>query len=266
MTVYLTQPFFQDGVIARAANDVAEHRGIPYFSSAGNNGRDSWEGSFRRSGVMDPNGCEYHSFGNGKTKQRIRVSGEGALTFQWEDAAFSVSGGDGATTDLDLWVFRTDGSVYRSDTSNDLGADPIAYVSGFQGTVDLAFSLCSGRPPPTMKWISFASLRSVQYNTRSSTSFGHPNAKFVAGVGAAHFLKSPAYGVSPAELEDFSSRGGTPIFYDRAGNAQNPPEIRMQPRFVAADGIKNTFFGRRGDHGSGDGRYFFGTFATWILR
>ena len=43
--VYLSQPFFQDGVIAQAA-DAAKANGTAYFVSAGNRARQSWEGTF----------------------------------------------------------------------------------------------------------------------------------------------------------------------------------------------------------------------------
>src|SRR3954452_22623576 len=43
--VYLSEPFFQDGVVAQAA-DRAKANGTGYFVSAGNRARQSWEGTF----------------------------------------------------------------------------------------------------------------------------------------------------------------------------------------------------------------------------
>jgi hypothetical protein len=65
---YMT--YFQDGVIAQAANDVARLTNVPHVFLAGNEGKASWEGLFTSSGrVID--GCELHDFGDEQTSQRI---------------------------------------------------------------------------------------------------------------------------------------------------------------------------------------------------
>ena len=47
--IYFAEPMFEDGIIAQAVDDV--HRdGVAYFSSAGNEARQSYESRFRRSG------------------------------------------------------------------------------------------------------------------------------------------------------------------------------------------------------------------------
>jgi hypothetical protein len=44
--IYLNEPMFQDGVVAQAADTVAG-LGVAFFSAAGNDGRDAYEGEFR---------------------------------------------------------------------------------------------------------------------------------------------------------------------------------------------------------------------------
>ena len=44
-TFYLSQPFFQDGIVAQAV-DRAKANGVAYLVSAGNRARQSWEGVF----------------------------------------------------------------------------------------------------------------------------------------------------------------------------------------------------------------------------
>jgi hypothetical protein len=127
---------------------------------------------------------------------------------------------------------------------------------------NLPYALPAGTTP-FMKWIGFGStVSNIQFDTQSSTSFGHPNGQFTAGVGAAWSVNTPEFGVSPPELESFSSRGGTPILFDRSGARLAAPEIRNQPRFVATDGCINTFFGDFLDASfglpNGAGYYFFG--------
>ena len=46
---WLTEPFFQDGVIAQAV-DRARAAGVTYIASAGNRARQSWEGTYNDSG------------------------------------------------------------------------------------------------------------------------------------------------------------------------------------------------------------------------
>jgi hypothetical protein len=91
--------------------------------------------------------------------------------------------------------------------------------------------------------------------------FGHFNAAFTAGVGAAFFRATLAFETVPPKLEPFSSRGGTPILFDRSGTRLATNELRMQPRFVATDGCINTFFGQQSIiPPNGPGFYFFGLF------
>ncbi len=47
----LDEPFFQDGVVAQAV-DSAKAAGVPYFASAGNRGRQSYESTYRDSGGL----------------------------------------------------------------------------------------------------------------------------------------------------------------------------------------------------------------------
>lgn len=51
--IYFTEPMFQDGIIAQAAQQVADN-GSAYFSSAGNGSFNSWEGTFTPGGVLGP--------------------------------------------------------------------------------------------------------------------------------------------------------------------------------------------------------------------
>jgi hypothetical protein len=161
------------------------------------------------------------------------------------------------------------GTLIVNSASNNKGVDPVVFIS-LTGTgtaiIEFEFSLCTaGTSPPRMKWISFESTSNIEYDTQSSTSFGHPNAAFTAGVGAAFFQATPSFGRNPPQLQSFSSRGGTPILFDRSGARLATNELRMQPRFVATDGCINTFFGQQRNFApNGLGYYFFGMFLHFF--
>jgi hypothetical protein len=50
--IYFTEPMFQDGIIAQAADEVSK-QGAPYFSSAGNQLDNSYEAPFRDGGIVE---------------------------------------------------------------------------------------------------------------------------------------------------------------------------------------------------------------------
>ena len=98
----------------------------------------------------------------------------------------------------------------------------------------------------------------------SSTVWGHNNSKLAANVGAAQYWSTPAYQANSSDwesvLSDFSSFGGTPIFFDSDGQRQEP-EYRPQPRFIAPQNGDTSFFGS-GDPDKDTLKNFSGTSAA----
>ncbi len=70
---YITEPFYQDGVVAQAVDDVA-CKGVAYFSAAGNYGNQSYEGVFNPAPA--PNGISgtAHNFGGGDIYQTYHLT------------------------------------------------------------------------------------------------------------------------------------------------------------------------------------------------
>ena len=83
------------------------------------------------------------------------------------------------------------------------------------------------------------------------------------GAGAADYRDIPVFGRTPPLIEDFSSAGGIPMFFDIAGNRLTIPENRQQPAITAPDGADTTFLPpRTGSDTEGTGFLtFFGTSA-----
>jgi len=257
---YLAQPFFQDGIVAQAA-DAAAAMGVPYFSSAGNSGNLSYESAFRSSTTLGPSNGPLHDFDPGPSQMifqtiTIPVGRSITLSLQWDEPFFSVSGAPGAQTDVDVYITDATGSVIAAGVDdNIMTGDPVE-LAGFtnDGSIDVdgipgadttffvAMELYAGTPPTFMKYVLFGSGISIDtFDTASSTCFGHPNAANTIGVGAAAYFDTPAFGQSPPLLESFSSIGGTPILFDVDGNPTF--ELRNKPEVVAPDGTDTTFFG-----------------------
>ena len=266
LAAYLDEPFFQDGVIADSANRVARDRNVPYFSSAGNFGRDSWEGPFQRSGLfleLFGQMGELNTFSLGGTngeRQGIDTSREATITLQW-NAPFVSRGGAPTGTRIAVLVRDrlTMENVFQGRGGTGTPAaqgstDPIILIRiPRAGNFELLITLQSGPAPTLLKWIGFGqAVSNFDFNTASSTVFGHPNQPFTAAVGAVFDQLTPEFGTSPPVLESFSSAGGTPVFFNVNGSPKPSAEIRNQPRFCATDGNLNTFFP------SGPGSRFFG--------
>ncbi len=65
--IYFAEPMFMDGMVAQAV-DIVTERGVPYFSSAGNQARDSYQNAFRgvnRATNPNANTRRFHDFDPG---------------------------------------------------------------------------------------------------------------------------------------------------------------------------------------------------------
>jgi hypothetical protein len=290
--LYLAEPMFQDGIIAQAVNQVVGG-GVAFFSAAGNQARLSYQSSFRpgtvfgQGAIPSASGAPFffggtaHNFdGSGGTDvfQRITLPNGGGflLSFQWDSPTFSVSGGAGSPNDLDIYLLNAGATqVLAGSTIANVGASPasgdpievFAFVNSTGATADfnLLITNFEGPNPGLMKYVLFNFNGTIQeFATNSSTIYGHTNATGAEAVGAARYTRTPTFGVSPPDIESFSSSGGTPILFDTAGNRLPNAEIGSKPEIVAPDGGDTTFFG---SFGSGDLEMngfpnFFGTSAA----
>lgn len=254
--IYLAEPMFQDGIIAQAV-DAVNLLGVPYFSSAGNTDRQSYESSFRSSGIIPP-GLIFpgiaHDFDPGAGVdifQKITLpSGITVISFQWASPYVSASGGGGSLNDLDFYIYLDPpgASPVISSVDGNLFGDPIEVIgisnSGPPITVNIAITNFFGPDPLLMKYVYFNGGMSVdQFATSSGTIYGHANAGGAQAVGAAAYFATPEFGVSPPVLEPFSSAGPVPILFDLATPDAPIFDLRLKPNIVCPDGTNTTFFG-----------------------
>lgn len=270
--IYFAEPMFLDGPIAQATDRV-KARGVAYFSSAGNQARQSYESPFRSSAEEGASGGPLHDFDAGRgvdVLQDITAQAESVslLSFQWDQPWFSVTG-KGSASDVDVYFVDDAGDpITLCDT------DPTALVCQFSGIdmneggdaveipilindsdedvhARLAIELYSGPAPRRMKYVWFDLGAGLfvpeEHDTHSGTLYGHANSAGAEAIGAAAWYNTSAFGpqkpqCAPACLEVFSSAGGVPILFDRSGRRFPFPLIRIKPGFTGPDGGNTSFF------------------------
>jgi Calx-beta domain-containing protein/subtilase family protein/VCBS repeat protein len=255
---YFAEPMFQDGVIAQAVDQVVA-AGAVYFSSAGNSGHKGYEAGYLSVGTTQTiNGKAetWHNYNSGSPTIfmpfTLANNGTATIVLEWNQPAASVSPGHGASSDLDLVITDNSAShfIVGLSQSNNIGNDPIEVVqfsntSGSTQTYDIVVGLASGAAPSDMKIVTFNGNGSVgngfASNSNDGTVYGHAAAANAIAVGAASYAQTPAFGISPPVVENFSSGGPTRIFFDTAGNPISV--VRQTPQITAPDGGNTTFFG-----------------------
>jgi hypothetical protein len=249
---YFAEPYFQDGIIAQAVDEVVKDR-VAYFSAAGNDADHSYESRWRDSGVIGLGGGVLHDFDPGPgvdaTQTLLIPTGYTLFGFQWDDPFFSVSGAPGAAADLDIYIVG-DGAVQGVGGAANIGLDPyeqfLVFNPGAPVEWELMIELFEGTAPRRIKYIYYefgGELSISEYATASSTVVGHPNAAGACAIGAAAWFNTPFWNtfVTEAVINSYSSLGGTTILRKDNGNRTFRP--RFQPRLVAPDGVNTTFFG-----------------------
>lgn len=145
----------------------------------------------------------------------------------------------------------------------------------------IAFVNSGGPDPGVVKYSWFDNqgvMVPLAFHTASGTSFGHSNAAGNNAIGAASWYATVPFSTSgdyppndiyltpkiapglavctPACLNDFSSAGGIPIYFDRFGERLAEPQVREVPAVTGPDGGNTTFFltDSTYDDDDGDGR------------
>lgn len=242
--IYFDEPMFQDGIIAQAVNDVVNFNGVSYFSAAGNGGSNSYEAvnpTFVTDTTVGPG--TYLDFAPGSsvvtTNSIFLNAGESlSLELQWDDPYYTTNGVD---TDIDIFIIDVStGQVVASSTSNNIATQtPSEFVSMqtfTSGTYSVVVRLESGPAPGRLKWVDFGRHnQTFQYDTQSSTVYGHAAAAQAMAVAAAPYFDSH-------NVESFSAEGGTTILFTPTGSRLGTPDVRQTPDITAVDGTNTSFF------------------------
>lgn len=244
---------FQDGVIARAVNDVSA-AGVLYFSSAANSGNfqsgnsGTWEGNFVSGGGTDFG--QKHLFKPGVFLNTVtQASGNPTVLF-WSDPLGASS------NDYDLFVFNSKGDIVAvSNSVQDGEQDPIEGVNGPQKGDRIAIFKFSGQTRYLHLDTSRARLAvGTTGSTKGHNASGAANAFCVAAAPAASGLGQgnpsgpfPNPFNSNSKVENFSSDGFRRIFFNPNGSPITPGNftasggrLLKKPDITAADGVVTT--------------------------
>jgi subtilase family protein len=273
---YFEEPFFQDGRVAVAVNEVVE-AGATYFSAAGNDnlldgGKHdiaSWETpAYRDSGACPPavearagaNGFHCLDFdpdpGKADRTFGIKVEPESELTvdLQWDEPW------NGVATDLDAYLLNASGFLVQESREPNVETTqmPVEVLSwtnesSVGKTVQLVVNRALGEASPRVKLALLENgggVEATEYPRSSGedvvgpTIFGHSGSADAIAVAALPFNAGSQPEPAP---EPYSSRG--PVIHDFGPVEGTTPaallgseKIISKPDLTATDCGKTTFF------------------------
>lgn len=266
---YLGEPFFQDGVISQAINNVTTNNNVTYLSSAINASTgNGYLSNFRgvQANVPGLGAGRYMNFapsGTAVTQLPITTNTDGVIIGFQYDQPFKTQQPIGSTTDvtsdLDFYVLDAAGNIVAASTSNNLAThEPFEAVQiPSAGSYTVVVQVFSGPDPGHIEFTRFgngpdnALAVSQQFGSAGGTyypsSVGHNAAANTIGVGAVPWWAAPPFlGTNPLNSEGFSSAGpsmtvlnpdGTPKY---AAGATVP--ITQNPVVSGTDGNNTSFF------------------------
>jgi Ca2+-binding RTX toxin-like protein/subtilisin-like proprotein convertase family protein len=260
------EAMLRDSQLSQAV-DAYVAGGGAYFSAAGNDADLSYEAAFDLDGTsyLAPAGPFLggfrHDFDPGAGVdflQQVTIAEDNWLdiSFQWDDTWGSY-GEASATHDLDIYLYDAAGTTVLASAAT-TGISPFELLSYNNplGSGVTTFNIMivqdtgSATPPASLtnylKYIAFNGVGTVtidDFDTKSSTVWGHANADKAYSVGAAAYYDTPYHGVDPAAPESYTSLGSTPILRDTSGVPLASTVYRDNPDAVAPDEVNTSFFG-----------------------
>jgi hypothetical protein len=281
--IYLTEPMFQEGIIAQSARNCVA-AGVPYFSSAGNGKNTALRFNFRDTnpavdteGVSNTSTDDYHRWDNGTSFIGITVLpfNPARLILQWNQPFESVSPGNGSQIDLSM-VF------YAQPNSQ---APVLAIVDDLQGTTGspkgdaLEFAVINNQDSgPVTYYLAINHVRGMQDGIPQNpdlpvecrlvvfgaeariegvtsdlniyggpSQYGHSIATGVMGVGAIPWYDTAAFDLNLGATPQIDAQDFTALGGNLRLYFNDAGALNVRDRFcpdiAATNGENTTFFG-----------------------
>src|SRR3972149_7290334 len=246
---FLNEPYFQDGMVAKAVEDAIA-KGVVYVSAAGNNADEHYQADYVNgppgviSGIDNPHDFGVAEEGQSDITMPVLVFPNNSIVvvLQWNDPF------DGSSNDYDLFLVDDEGNTLSCEFCISTGLhngsqDPIEIVFFENNTpdfvrVNVVINRFNGSPS-TLEMNFNGAIFVEDFNVPTDGVFGHPAVKDAIAVGAvpATTDKFCSSASGPNKVEDFSSQGPSTIFFTPSGTPLPAPERRQTPTVVAPDGI-----------------------------
>ena len=243
---WLTQPYFEDGIIAKHISDLLATRSIVYFSSAGNSAENHYQALYKD---YYSGGVHLHDTSSASGLQQILLEippgGYSLIVMQWNDR-FGYSAND---YDAGLYIYdESTGSFAlgaQSQYTQDGRSDPVEILYYENNTSEYQYALMEVRKysgvAKTLEIFEFGNGEFIEYSSAADSVFGHAAAANVIAVGAVNAR-------TPGSIAYYSSQGPATITYPSAVK-------RSKPDICAIDGVDVTGAGGFSDP-------FYGTSAA----
>ena len=242
---FLTQPYFQDGELAQAAQNAVDN-GIIFVSAAGNDAQRHYQAFYIDDGGLDPDD-DLHNFGaaaggSSDVGMTYEIPGGGLAAFflQWSDPFGSSS------NDYDLFIVDSfSGDILDSGTNpQDGNDDPFEFAivenDGFDSLLVEIIILKFSGTPQTLEIHFNLDGDLTEFNVPGDAIFGHPAAPGVLATAAFDWM-------TPNTIESFSSQGPVSIISPSNAVLSSTTttnvaisEQRDKPELSAPDGVSTT--------------------------
>jgi hypothetical protein len=245
------EAYYQTGTVLDNAISDAIADGVNYFSAAGNDGGGYYEQGFTplSTSIAGIGPVTANDFGGGSPYLPITIDKDATLsiTFAWAQPFATIGpSGAGAQNNLALALVDSQGNIVASAALDELGENPYLGLGFENKTESTNFRLVvyqDGGTVPSAELFKIivgtdngVTIDSPSAGTGSGDIYGHQLVPGVNAVGAVGYQSTPAFGVSPAVPESFSSYGPGTIIYDSAGNPLPAAVSANVPTFVSVDG------------------------------
>lgn len=237
----LSEPFFQDGAVAQAA-DRARAAGVLYFASAGNRARQSYESAPRFSGAGT-----FHDFdpaaGTDTTQTIVTVPDAKTLTvfLQWDEPWGAAKTNIDATL-VDAGTAATLASAVTNNATTGIPRENVTWKNTTGAAVSVGLRIryvgtaSGGGALTTLKYIANGDFGTFAISEDATSSDAiNPDAASSRGALAVAAVNWDDIGLNSAT--SFSSRGPKTRLFDATGARLATPEVRQKPDIAAANRV-----------------------------